>query len=102
MGQPGSLATYYRLELTFDLDAPQGPRLHQKSWRLAAPLDDGRLVSFLKPQASEVLLMKTGPAVPAEEAAILERFISDPASDPQAQLNAALEQARRQGRLVER
>jgi hypothetical protein len=102
VGQPGPLATYYRLELTFDLQAPQGPRLHQKSWRLAAPLDDGRLVSFQKPQLSEVLLMKTGPTVPAEEAAILERFITDPASDPQAQLTAALEQARRLGRLVEK
>ncbi|MFH1033107.1 MAG: LamG-like jellyroll fold domain-containing protein [Pseudomonadota bacterium] len=102
VGQPGPTATYYRLELTFDLEAPQGPRLRQKSWRLAAPLDDGRLVRFVKPQASEVLLMKTGPQVPAEEAAILREVISDPASDPQTQMRAALEQAKRQGRLLER
>lgn len=102
VGQPGPLATYYRLELTFDLQAPQGPRLRQKSWRLAAPLDDGRLVSFLKPQLSENLLSKTGPTVPPQETAVLERFIADPASDPQLQWQAALEQAKRQDRLLER
>lgn len=102
VGQPGQMATYYRLELSFDLQAPQGPRLRLKSWRLAAPLDDGRLVSFLKPQLTESVLSKTGQAVPAEEAAALERLAAAEAGDPQAQHQAALEHARRQDRLLER
>jgi len=102
VGQPGPMASYYRLELAFDLQAPQGPRLRLKSWRLAAPLDDGRLVSFRKPQLSESLLSKTAQDLPPEEAAILEGFVNDPGGDPQAQERAALEQARRQDRLLER
>ncbi|MBI5521845.1 MAG: hypothetical protein HY910_04380 [Desulfarculus sp.] len=102
VGQPGPMATYYRLELAFDLQAPQGPRLRLKSWRLAAPLDDGRLVSFVKPQLTESLLVKTGQTVPDEETATLERFMAGAASDPQAQYQAALEQARGQDRLLER
>ncbi|CAO0822201.1 hypothetical protein DFAR_2870038 [Desulfarculales bacterium] len=66
------------------------------------PLDDKRLVSFLNPQLRESLPSKIGPTMPPDKAAMLERLVTDPASDPQAQWQAALEQARHPRRLLER
>ena len=74
VGKPsGAQATYYRHKLEFLVDSPDGPRIKLTSERLAAPLDDGRLVKFKRPKTTVGELKKTSPKVPGKDAAILWR-----------------------------
>lgn len=100
VGRPGPKASYYRHRLVFVLDAPQGPRIRLTSWRLAAPLDDGRLVSFTNPRPTTTVLLKLSQTVDPTDTAELRRAATE--LDPQALLQAALTRARREGRLLER
>ena len=102
VGRPGPKATYYRQRLEFDLEAPRGPRIKVTSWRLAAPLDDGRLVSFKNPAAQKTLLIKTAQALPQTERQVLENDLLRPNLDPARLLEEAIHKARQQGRLLER
>lgn len=98
VGNPGPRATYYRHRLVFKTDAPSGPRIEMTSQRLAAPLEDGRLVKFKRPGQTRSTLTKRSQFIPPKEAAVLRRSKIDPA----AQYRRALEQAQAQGRLLKR
>ncbi len=100
VGRPGKGASYYRHRLEFLLDSRQGPRIRLTSWRLAAPLDDGRLVRFAQPKPTTTLLSKQAQALPPAEAKQVLRALGPP--DPAARLQKALADAQRQGRLLER
>ena len=102
LGPPGPKANYYRQTLIFDTQADTGPRIRLTSWRLAGPLDDGRLVQFKKPQFSETLLKKTAQAIPAQEVDVLNQAMEGHAKDPSALLERAVDDAKRGGRLLER
>lgn len=58
LGPVEGASTYFRHELTLEADSAPQPQARLASWRLAAPLDDGRLVSFKKPQRSGAVLIK--------------------------------------------
>ncbi|MCF8100446.1 MAG: LamG domain-containing protein [Desulfarculaceae bacterium] len=100
VGQPGPKARFYRHRLVFDTQAQAGPRLSLTSWRMAAPLDDGRLVLFTKPRASQTLLIKAAQALPAKEGAIVEKLFASP--NPRALYDQAVAKAKAAGRLLER
>lgn len=100
VGRPGKGASYYRHLLEFITDSPQGPRIKLTSWRLAAPLDDGRLVHFARPKPTTTLLLKEAQAVPAAEGAEAAKALGPP--DPAAMLEQALQAAREKGQLLER
>lgn len=96
----GNQARYYRHRLVFDQAAKAGPRVRLTSWRLAAPLDDGRVVVFKNPRPSKTELIKSSQVIPAKEDSLLRESAAQ--IRPQAQLEAALAAARAQGRLLER
>ncbi len=100
VGRPGKGASYYRHQLEFLADSSQGPRIRLTSWRLAAPLDDGRLVRFAKPKPTVTMLSKDAEALPPNQAAEAAKAEGPP--DPAAMLQEALNSARREGRLLER
>jgi hypothetical protein len=100
VGRPGKGASYYRHVLEFLTGGRQGPRVRLTSWRLAAPLDDGRLVSFQSPKPTTTLLIKEGGETPAQERARLEEFLAGPS--PQELMHQALGAAKAQGRLLQR
>ena len=100
VGQPGPKARFYRHRLEFELASQAGPRVRLTSWRLAAPLDDGRLVSFTQPRATNTLLIKAAQQMPPREQSIVEGLYSSP--DPQALYQQAMSQAKATGRLLER
>lgn len=102
VGQPGAMATYYRLELSWDLKSRKGPLLHCKSWRLAAPLDDGRLVKFRQPLETAIQLSKLSDQVPVAEAGYLADLARDRQADPAHLLEHALQDAGAHGRLLEK
>jgi hypothetical protein len=102
VGQPGERATYYHHQLRYITDDPHGPRLEIISRRLAAPLDDGRLVLFKQPKTTTTILSKKGQALPSQEARLLRQWISDPSNEPASAYQRALDQARAAGRLLER
>jgi hypothetical protein len=101
-GPVGPKANYYRQSLIFNTQAETGPRIQLASWRLAAPLDDGRLVHFKKPQFSETVLEKASQTIPAQEGDILEQAVEGQAKNPSLLLEQALGKARRENRLLER
>lgn len=96
----GTQARYYRHRLVFDAQAKSGPRVKLTSWRLAAPLDDGRLVVFRNPRPSDTELLKAAQKLPAREEELLKASMAQPS--PQEQYQQALSAARAQGRLLER
>jgi concanavalin A-like lectin/glucanase superfamily protein len=96
----GKQARYYRHQLDFELAAKSGPRVRLTSWRLAAPLDDGRLVVFKNPRPSRTELIKSSQTIPSPEASFLGRAQAGP--DPRLLYDKALSQARAEGRLLER
>ena len=100
VGQPGAKARFYRHRLEFDLASRTGPRARLTSWRLAAPLDDGRLVVFAQPRATATLLIKAAQALPAKEKQIVEGLFKSP--DPKLLYEQAVSKAKASGRLVER
>jgi hypothetical protein len=100
VGRPGKGASYYRHLLEFLAGREKGPRVRLTSWRLAAPLDDGRLVSFQNPKPTTTLLIKQNDELPAEERARLQGALA--ATSPQEMMHQALSRARAQGRLLER
>ncbi|MGD9123529.1 MAG: hypothetical protein PVG60_00470 [Desulfarculaceae bacterium] len=102
VGRTGKRATYYRHKLEFVSNSPQGPRVKLTSWRLAAPLDDGRIVLFKKPQSATTYLRKVSQTIPTQEAAILEPAAGPAGKFPDRLMNQALNQARQGGRLLER
>lgn len=100
VGQPGPGARYYRHKLVFDTSSPAGPRVRLSAWRLAAPLDDGRLVVFKKSRPTVSELIKSGQKAPEQEQAILDELAGSPALEEQ--YRRAVDQARSTGRLLER
>ncbi|MCB2226599.1 MAG: LamG domain-containing protein [Desulfarculaceae bacterium] len=100
VGQPGPKARFYRHQLVFDTTAKAGPRVRLTSWRLAAPLDDGRLVIFAKPRSSQTLLIKASQAMPERERSIVEGLFGSP--NPRALYDEAVAKAKAAGRLLER
>ncbi len=100
VGRPGSKATYYQHTLVFNLDSAQGPVIRLTSRRLAAPLDDGRLVSFQKPRASQTMLRKVAQVIPSAEAGVLDKAARS--YRPRQLWIQALDRARREGRLLKR
>lgn len=101
VGKPdGAHAAYYRHKLELLLESPDGPRIRLTSQRLAAPLDDGRLVKFKKPKTTVVELEKTSSKIPGKDLSSLlegsEEF------DPALMYERAVNQARDEDRLVER
>lgn len=100
VGSPGPRATYYRHQLRFITDAAAGPRIALTSWRLAAPLLDGRLVQFKHPKATRSLLTKQGQAIPAQERKIVAARAARPQDDPARLYQAALQQFQAAGRLL--
>ncbi|MBU1274530.1 MAG: LamG domain-containing protein [Proteobacteria bacterium] len=100
VGQSGPKARYYHHKLVFDTTSPAGPRVRLTAWRLAAPLDDGRLVVFKKSRPIVSELIKSGQKSPEQEQAILDNLAGS--SSPEEQYRQAVNQARSQGRLVER
>ena len=102
VGRPGPQATYYRHQLELLPPTAQGPRLRLRSTRLMAPLDDGRRVLFKKPQVTETVLQKLSQRIAPQDLEILNRFQADPAADPDRAMREAINESRRQGRLLER
>ena len=100
VGRPGPKATYYQHTLVFELNSAQGPVIRLTSRRLAAPLDDGRLVSFQKPRATQTLLRKATQAIPAAEKGVLEKAARQ--YRPRELWLQALDRASREGRLLKR
>lgn len=100
VGRPGKSASYYRHVLEFVAGSLQGPKVRLTSWRLAAPLDDGRLVQFNKPKPTTTMLSKQAETIPPIEAGELAKALGPP--DPAALLQKALDSARGEGRLLER
>jgi hypothetical protein len=100
VGRPGKSASYYRHVLEFISGSLQGPRVRLNSWRLAAPLDDGRLVRFAKPKPTTTMLSKQADGLPPNESAETAKALGPP--DPAAMLEKALNAARSTGRLLER
>jgi hypothetical protein len=100
VGQPGPKARFYRHRLEFDTASSAGPRVRLTSWRLAAPLDDGRLVRFAKPRATATVLIKAAQAVPEKEQSILDGLFASPT--PQSLYEQAVAKAKADGRLLER
>jgi len=100
VGRPGPRASYYRQQLMLQLNNPAGPRIKVISWRVAAPLDDGRLVHFNDPQPTTELLIKTSQDIPSREMAQLRAFAQGP--DPSEMFEQALSRAKAEGRVVER
>ncbi len=102
VGRPGPRATYYRQHLELHLDSSDGPRMSITAWRLAAPLDDGRLVSFKNPKPMHTELHKQAQQPRPAEAQALAQALGGPAGDPAEAYKAALGKARAAGRLLER
>ena len=101
VGKPsGAQATYYRHKLEFLVDSPDGPRIKLTSERLAAPLDDGRLVKFKRPKTTVGELKKTSPKVPGKDAAILLEASEE--FDPALMYERAVNLAKDEKRLLER
>lgn len=100
VGQPGSQARYYRHKLVLVTNAAAGPRIKLTAWRLAAPLDDGRLVAFKNAQPTQSELIKSGQKAPEQEQSILDNMTGAPS--PEERYRQALRQAQEKGRLLER
>lgn len=100
VGRPGPQATYYRHRLEFDAQNAQGPRIKVNSWRLAAPLDDGRLVRFRDPRATHTVLGKLSRELPPQEAELLRQACDGPS--PERQYEQALGAANAKKRLLDR
>jgi hypothetical protein len=100
VGRPGKGASYYRHVLEFIADVQKGPQIRLTSWRLAAPLDDGRLVRFVRPKPTVAILNKAADSLPAKEVAELAKALGPP--DPATMLDQALKAAIREKRLLER
>ncbi|MCF8041552.1 MAG: LamG domain-containing protein [Desulfarculaceae bacterium] len=100
VGQPGPKARYYRHQLVFATNASAGPRIKLTAWRLAAPLDDGRLVVFKQSRPTVSELIKSGQQTPEQEQSILDNMTGSPT--PEEQYRQALQQAQDTGRLLER
>ncbi|MCB2191632.1 MAG: LamG domain-containing protein [Deltaproteobacteria bacterium] len=100
VGQPGAKARYYRHKLDFVTNSSAGPRVKLTAWRLAAPLDDGRLVVFKQSRPTISELIKSGQKTPDQEQSILDNMTGS--ATPEQQYQNALEQARSTGRLLER
>lgn len=100
MGQPGPKARYYSHKLVFDASSPAGPRIKLTAWRLAAPLDDGRLVVFKQSRPTVSELIKSGQKTPEQEQSILDNMTGSPT--PEEQYRQTLQQAQGAGRLLER
>lgn len=102
VGRPGEKAIYFRHRLVFDTASTRGPRIKLTSWRLAAPLDDGRLVRYLKPRFKDIVLQKNSQSVPAEEQRVLSREQADATMNPARMFEQALAKAKSRGALLER
>lgn len=100
VGRPGKGASYYRHVLEFLTGKNQEPRIRLTAWRLAAPLDDGRLVRFITSKPTVTMLQKHTQALPSSESQELAKALGPP--DPAAMLQEALNAARKEGRLLER
>jgi len=100
VGKPGPEATYYRHRLELIADGPEGPRIKLTAWRLAAPMDDGRLVRFKKPAPTVTELRKVAQNAPRADADLLRETAEK--LDPDQMLREALTRAQGQNRLVER
>ena len=93
VGDPGPAATYYRQELIFMDNRSGGPGIKVRTWRLAAPTDDGKLVLFKKAQPKDSRLDKKSQAIPFEEAGIMGRFTREKGRTPLVLMRKALEKA---------
>jgi hypothetical protein len=102
VGRPGPKATYYRQNLVFDSSNKAGPRIRIESARLAAPLDDGRLMTFSSPKLFKPLLYKTGQKVPVNAATALAQMLGSGAFQPKDLYTRAVAKAKSENRLVER
>ncbi|KIX11923.1 LamG-like jellyroll fold domain-containing protein [Dethiosulfatarculus sandiegensis] len=102
VGRPGSKASYYRHRLVFDLESEKGPSIRLTAWRMAAPLDDGRLVLLNKSKASQTLMIKTSQKIPAREESILARQSAPGAVSPAKAYEQAVQKARQENRLEHR
>jgi hypothetical protein len=100
VGRPGKGASYYRHVLEFLTGKNQEPRIRLTAWRLAAPLDDGRLVRFKTPKPTVTILQKESQALPSGVSPELAKALGPP--DTAAMLQDALNAARKEGRLLER
>ena len=100
VGRPGKSASYYRHVLEFLTGSINGPQIRLTSWRLAAPLDDGRLVRFAKPKPTTTMLSKQAEALQPSETNELAKAMGPPA--PAAMMQEALNAASHEGRLLER
>ncbi|MCB2187229.1 MAG: LamG domain-containing protein [Deltaproteobacteria bacterium] len=99
-GPPGPTATYFRQTLEMVRDHASGPLIRLTAQRLAAPLDDGKLVKFRQAAQTVTLLYKKDQGNPPEASKELAALA---AGTPPARLyQQALERARNQGRLLER
>ena len=102
VGRPGTMATFYRQTLLFDTTSQKGPTVQVESYRVAAPLDDGRLVVFKEPRGTRAMLYKTGQYIPVKEADLLKQRFIQSDYDPQDVLKKRIQSLRAEGRLVER
>lgn len=102
VGRPGSKASFYRHRLVFDLESQKGPCIKLTAWRMAAPLDDGRLVLLSKSKAMETLMIKTSQELPAREESILTRQSAPGAVSPAKAYEQAVKKARQEDRLEHR
>jgi hypothetical protein len=93
--EPGD--TFYQHELTMH---PETLRIELRSRRLAAPLEDGRWVTWKSNPSIRINLSKIADALPADELAILNDWFSR--SQPRALLERTLKQAAQENKLLER
>ena len=101
-GPVGEKASFYRHQITFDTEAASGPKAELSSWRVAAPLDDGRMVRFKEPPPDRTSLAKAAQKLPAQAAHLLNRLLSGQEADPAAVLERTLGTSRSEGKLLER
>ena len=102
IGRSGKEATFYRQILNFDSTSDKGPSILVESHRVAAPLDDGRLVLFKKPAVTRPQLYKTGQFIPVEEAELLKKRFIQSDFDPESILQERIKSLSAEGRVVER
>jgi hypothetical protein len=92
---PGN--TFYQHELRLDPDKLQ---IEVLSRRLAAPLEDGRWVTWKSNPPGSISLHKLDDNLPASERAALEQWFRH--NRPQDIFESTLRQAGREGKLLER
>ena len=93
--KPGQ--TFYHHQLTLTEDPLQ---IEVKTRRLAAPLEDGRWVTFENAPLITMTLQKISDALPRQETEIMDSWFAG--NQPQTILQNTLQQAAQSGRLIKR